>query len=243
MLSIVHRFKSILDVLSMLSVIAIALIMFWQFVIWPHTVAQAARAESVVSDEIAGAALTKRIGTAPVVLIEFADFQCPYCAEVATTLLPRVKRELVDAGVLSFAYLHYPLQKIHRNAFPASEAAECAGKQNRYWEMHARLSENPSRLSTKDLLKHAGAIGLETTDFASCLGGQAASLVHADIKEANRLGVRGTPAFFLGRASDGDRIRLVRRFNGVVTFETIRDAIAQMQPQRAWSWRRLISGS
>ena len=83
--------------------------------------------------------LTKRMGAADRILLDFSDFQCPYCAEYALDELPRIKRELVDTGILSYGFLHFPLKGIHPEAAAAGAAAECAGRQGRFWEMHDRL--------------------------------------------------------------------------------------------------------
>jgi hypothetical protein len=112
------------------------------------------------SGRIEAELITNRLGSASIVLVEFVDFECRYCAQFARDTLPRIKGELVGQGILEFAVLNYPLEAIHPRAFRASEAAECAASQGRYWQMHDRLLAQPSALSEADLLGAAAALAL-----------------------------------------------------------------------------------
>ena len=103
-------------------------------------IAQRGRTE-VAGINVAVTDLTKRIGDADIILIEFGDFQCHFCASQASEAMPRIRRQLIESGKLSYAYVHFPLEGLHPEAFAASEAAECAGEQDTYWDMHERLFE------------------------------------------------------------------------------------------------------
>jgi len=138
---------------------------------------------------------------APVVMIEFSDFQCPFCQRAN----PAVDQVLKTYGdKIRFVYRHYPLPN-HPDARPAAEAAACAQEQNKFWPYHDQLFANASKLSAKDLKDHAGAAGLDTTQFAACVDSrQTRAKVDADIAEADAAGVTGTPAFFInGRPLEG----------------------------------------
>jgi predicted DsbA family dithiol-disulfide isomerase len=131
---------------------------------------------------------------APVTIVEFSDFQCPYCVRARPTV-NRVRDEYGDQ--VRFAFRHFPLA-FHEQAPKAGEAAACAGDQDRFWEMHDRLWENPGKLQPSDLKAHAAALGLDTEAFGQCLdSGRYAALVQRDTQEGARLGVSGTPAFFV----------------------------------------------
>ena len=131
---------------------------------------------------------------APVTIVEFSDFQCPYCVR-ARPALKRVRDVYGDD--VRFAFRHFPLA-FHQQAQKAGEAASCAGDQDRFWEMHDRLWANSSKLRPADLKEHASALGLDTEVFTQCLdSGRYASLVEEDAREGARLGVSGTPAFFI----------------------------------------------
>jgi predicted DsbA family dithiol-disulfide isomerase len=138
---------------------------------------------------------------APVTIVEFSDFQCPYCVRARPTV-NRVREVYGDQ--VRFAFRHYPLA-FHEQAQKAGEAAACAGDQGRFWEMHDRLWESPGRLGVPDLKEHAAALGLDAAAFGQCLdSGRHAALVQNDTQAGVALGVTGTPAFFInGRAVVG----------------------------------------
>ena len=139
--------------------------------------------------------------TAPVELIEFSDFQCPYCLRAD----PTVRQVLATYGdKIRFVYRHYPLPS-HPSARPAAEAAACAGEQGQFWPYHDLLFANPSKLSDADLKQHASALGLNTGQFNSCVDThKPKGLIDADVKAGEEAGVNGTPAFYInGRMLSG----------------------------------------
>ena len=138
---------------------------------------------------------------APVTMVEFSDFQCPYCARV----LPAVKKLQETYGDrLRVVFRHYPLA-IHPNAPKAAEAAACAQDQGKFWEMHDRLFDNQQKLQVADLKAAAVELGLDAQAFSQCLdGAKHEALWHADQEQGNGYGVSGTPAFFInGRFLSG----------------------------------------
>jgi protein-disulfide isomerase len=131
---------------------------------------------------------------ATVTIVEFSDFQCPYCQRVRPTMTRL--RELYSDRV-RFAFRHYPLD-FHPQAQKAGEAAACAGEQGKFWEMHDRLWDNPGRLQVDDLKAHAATLGLAAPEFATCLdSGRFAAAVEGDLRAGQEYGVSGTPAFFV----------------------------------------------
>lgn len=131
---------------------------------------------------------------APVTVVEFSDFQCPYCTRARPTV-NRVREVYGDE--VRFVFRHFPLG-FHAQAPKAGEAAACAGDQGRFWEMHDRLFAHPAKLEVSDLKEHAGAIGLDAAAFGECLdSGRHAALVRSDTEAGARYGVSGTPAFFI----------------------------------------------
>lgn len=139
--------------------------------------------------------------TAKVEIIEFSDFQCPYC-ERAYPVVTQVLKTYGDK--IRFVYRNYPLPS-HPNARPAAEAAACAAEQGKFWEYHNRLFEHQDKLSDTDLKDHATALGLEMGKFTMCVNTRKYQKdVDADIAAANEVGVTGTPAFFInGRPLEG----------------------------------------
>ena len=138
---------------------------------------------------------------APIELVEFSDFQCPFCQRAN----PTVEQVLKTYGdKIHFVYRHYPLPN-HPNARPSAEAAACADEQGKFWPFHDRLFANGSKLTDDDLKAHAAAIGLDTGKFNACFDTHKfKEAVEHDIAEATEAGVTGTPAFFInGRSLEG----------------------------------------
>jgi NhaA family Na+:H+ antiporter len=131
----------------------------------------------------------------PLELVMYGDFQCPYC--VAAQSMVRRVRERLD-GRLRFAFRHMPLGEIHPDAHNAAEAAEAAAARGAFWPMHDQLYGSRDRLSLDDLANHAEAIGVD----AQAVRDELASHIHAprvarDEESARRIGITGTPAFFV----------------------------------------------
>jgi protein-disulfide isomerase len=138
---------------------------------------------------------------AKVEVIEFSDFQCPYCLRA----YPVVNQVLTAYGdKIRFVYRNYPLAS-HPDARPAAEAGACAAEQGKFWEYHNRLFEHQDKLSDTDLKGHAAALGLDMGKFTACVNTRKYQKdVDADIAAANEVGVTGTPAFFInGRPLEG----------------------------------------
>jgi protein-disulfide isomerase len=105
---------------------------------------------------------------AKVAVIEFSDFQCPFCGTYDKDTYPKLLKDYVDIGKIKYVWRDYPLD-FHRNAQKAAEAARCASEQGRFWEMHDRLFANPQTIGATDLPKHAEALQLNASMFQQCL--------------------------------------------------------------------------
>ena len=131
---------------------------------------------------------------ATVTVIEFSDFECPFCGKAAPTV-KQIKEQYGDR--IRFVYKHFPLPS-HSTAPKAAEAAECAGDQGKFWEMHDKMFANQKTLFPNSLKGYAKDIGLNTTAFNNCLdSGIMASRVQSDQQEGNTFGVKATPTFFI----------------------------------------------
>jgi len=134
---------------------------------------------------------------AKVTIVEFSDFECPYCARAYNDALKQVKSEYVEKGLVNIVYRDFPLG-FHQNAQKAAEAAECAGEQDKYYEMHDQLFENGVEGGVTSFKTYAKNIGLDTTKFNTCLdSGAMEKEVAKDMADGEKAGVRGTPAFFI----------------------------------------------
>lgn len=140
---------------------------------------------------------------APVVLIGFSDFQCPYCGRFATETLPLLKARYIDLGHVQFGFRHLPL-RIHRQAEKAAEAARCADRQHMFWEFHDRLFSVPRPWTVDAISQSAMDVGIDMEAFDACVVKRADGDVLRDIAEAEALGFMSTPIFVFGRRqSDG----------------------------------------
>jgi protein-disulfide isomerase len=144
---------------------------------------------------------SKGPATAPVTIVEFSDYECPYCVRAESTV-----KEVLAAypGKIRLVYRDYPLP-MHAKAPKAAEAAHCAGDQGKYWEMHDKLFANAQKLDVADLKAHAREIGVDGGKFDQCLdSGEKAKEVEMHKKAGDAVGVTGTPAFFVnGRLLSG----------------------------------------
>ena len=131
---------------------------------------------------------------APVTIVEFSDFQCPFCSRARPTV-NKVRETYGDKVRIIFR--NFPLS-IHPQALKAGEAAACAGEQGKFWEMHDRLFANQNKLQVADLKEHAGALGLDAAAFTQCLdSGRHTADMQKDVEAGAGYGVSGTPSFFI----------------------------------------------
>jgi protein-disulfide isomerase len=139
---------------------------------------------------------------APVTLVEYGDFECPYCG-MAYPIVKTAQRELGDD--LRFVFRHFPLSEAHPHARVAAQAAEAAGAQGKFWEMHDMLFEHQDALEPEDLVAYAKALGIDTELFVRELeAGTYEKRVREDFRSGVRSGVNGTPTFFInGSRYDG----------------------------------------
>ncbi len=140
--------------------------------------------------------------SAPVTLIEFSDFQCPFCQRVEPTL-KRLRATYGDK--MRVVWKDFPLTQIHPQAFKAGEAAHCAGDQGKYWDYHDRLFANQQLLQPADLKKHASDLGLDAAAFGACLdGSKYGERVRDGVSQGSQLGVNSTPTIYInGRKLSG----------------------------------------
>ena len=136
---------------------------------------------------------------AKVTLIEFADYQCPFCARFYRETLPQIEEDYIFTGKVKFFFRNFPLERSHPQAFKAAVAANCAGEQGKFWAMHQRLFTHQDELGSKDLLQHAKALSLDSPKFTRCLDSeQSAAKVRNELAEGQKAGVKVTPTFLLG---------------------------------------------
>jgi protein-disulfide isomerase len=137
---------------------------------------------------------------APLILIEFSDYQCPFCRRFVEQTWPVLKRDYIDTGKLRYVFRDFPLDRIHPHARKAAEAAHCAGEQGQYWAMHDRLFQHQQALHVEHLKGYARDLGLKARPFEVCLEqGKYAMAVQQALEDGTAAGVQGTPGFVLGK--------------------------------------------
>ena len=165
---------------------------------------------------------------APITIVEFSDFQCPFCARFHTQTLPSILEEYIDQGKVKLVFRDFPIQSIHPNALPASVAAECANEQGKFREMHDTLFEKQNewnKLETDDALslfsQYAADMQIEQKSFDSCLSsGKYIPEIKNDLDDGRDYGVSGTPGFFVGN----DKVGYVE-LKGAQPFESFKKII------------------
>lgn len=145
---------------------------------------------------------------AKLTMVEFSDFQCPFCERFYRETLPLIEKEYISTGKVRMVYRDFPMEEIHKDAQKAAEATQCAGEQGQYWEMHDAIFQNQKAMGVEDLKKYAKGLSLSADQFAQCLdSGKYAGEVKRDLIDGQALGVQGTPTFFIGPTGKGKTVQ------------------------------------
>jgi protein-disulfide isomerase len=197
--------------------------MFLGSVLLPFLFAQAGFSQSISVDGV----LFKGDKNARVTLIEFADYQCPFCARFYRETLPQIEENYIFTGKVKFFFRNFPLEHRHPQAFKAAVAANCAGEQGKFWAMHDRLFTHQEELGSKDLLQHAKMLALDSSKFTRCLDSEeSAAKVRKDLAEGKKAGVKVTPGFLLGLTeSNNPEITVQKTIVGAKPYTDFKEAI------------------
>ena len=140
---------------------------------------------------------------APATIVEFFDYQCPYCRAFQLSIFSRLREKYIDTGKLRFISFDFPLST-HPNAVGAAEAVYCAGDQKQFWEARQELSLNPENLNDPDLIKHMSKLNLDTERWKDCFeSGKYREKVASILRQAQAVGISVTPSFLIGRTIGG----------------------------------------
>ena len=139
---------------------------------------------------------------APVTLVEFTDYQCPFCRQFHVTVFSELKKNYIDTGKVRFYSRDLPLDQIHPNAIRAAQAARCAAEQGQYWTLRDLMGANPDKLDLDNLVLEAGSLKMDTLAFRGCIESQKyKDAVQTDLLEALKIGAEATPTFVLGKST------------------------------------------
>jgi protein-disulfide isomerase len=172
--------------------------------------------------------------TAKVALVEYFDYECPYCVAFFDETMPQLLTEYVATGKIKFVVRDFPLEANHPFALRASQAAHCANEQGKFWPMHDELMGNSGVLDQESLSVYAKDVELNLVSFDKCVDSEKyVPEIKAQENEGSKLGVQGTPTFFLGIiASDGKTIKSPQQFNGNIPYGQLKDAIDHLFAQQ-----------
>ena len=164
---------------------------------------------------------------ATIAIVEFSDFQCPFCLRYFKTTAPEITRKYVDSGKVRYVFVDFPLD-FHENAEQAAVAGVCANRQHAFWKMRDRLFDNQKALSPAAFSRVAGELRLDTVAFDKCLqDAGAVAIVRAHAKTGAAVGIDGTPTFLVGRVENGVLVKptMITGAQPLATFERALDAL------------------
>ena len=170
---------------------------------------------------------------ATVTLVEFSDYDCPFCRRHKDQVMPDLVKNFVDTGKLKYVMREFPLA-MHANAKGASQAALCAGDQGEYWQMHDKMFANQRKLGVENLKTFAVELGLDSTAFDTCMDdGKYAKQISADLTTGGRMGITGTPAFVLGLTDpkDPNKANVTQFISGAQSLEKFTQVIEDLLKQ------------
>ncbi len=139
---------------------------------------------------------------APVTMVEFSDYQCPFCQRFHMQVYNEIKKDFIDTGKVRFYSRDLPLDQIHPNAMRAAQAARCAGDQGQFWALRDIMSSHPENLDLPSLVADASQVKINPETFRKCVeSGKYKEAVQGDLLEALKIGADGTPAFVVGKST------------------------------------------
>jgi protein-disulfide isomerase len=223
-----HAVRQVLDVAATVALFGAATATIWVIVTTrgPNTVVNGAGVDNLEHLEpvdLYASGATLDVDSRPkLVMVEFSDYQCPYCAKFANEVFPNLRANYVETGKLKYIFKNAPGEAIHPLAKKAAHAASCAGQQDRYWQAHDHLFSNQLRITQAFLVSLAESISLDQASYERCLNSDIAAMLLAEQREAGLLGVSGTPTFVLGRLLPDGRLKPLQRVRGAVSYDTFK---------------------
>lgn len=175
---------------------------------------------------------------AVVALIEYSDYQCPFCLRHSRETMPLIEQQYIATGKVLYGFRDFPIEQLHPEAIVAHEAAQCAGDQRKFWEMHARMFGPPSQHTPEAIDALAQEVGLDVAALRACMqAGTHRAAILDSVAQVSSFGASGTPAFFIGHVDKAaNTLRITRAISGALPFEqfaqALDTALAQPPPGR-----------
>ena len=162
---------------------------------------------------------------AAVAIVEYADFECPFCGQYQREVYPQLAKDYIDTGKVKYFYRDLPLP-MHPHAMVAARAARCAGEQGKYWEMHDSLFAKQNLLRDVDMPARAQELGLDTAKFSECISGDRyTEEINKSAAEAQKMGIEGTPTFFVGQVNPNGELTNLKMIVGSRSYDAFKSVI------------------
>jgi protein-disulfide isomerase len=166
--------------------------------------------------------------TAPITMVEFTDYQCPFCRQFHITSFNELKKNFIDTGKVRFYSKDLPIDQLHPNALRAAQAARCSADQGQFWSMRDLMGANPDKLDMEHLSGFATSLKMDTLAFRNCVESEKYKpMVQADLVEAARIGAQATPSFVIGKSTpegvDGELVV------GAMPYPTFEQKLKQLE--------------
>jgi protein-disulfide isomerase len=231
------QWRSVLETAATISMIVASVVLVWAIVfLRPVTPTNASVATTNVRPPkpvpsapvpLDGAAV-RGAASATVGILEYSDFECPFCVRFHEQTYPSLIRDFVDSGKVVLAFRHLPLAERHPLATRAAEAAECAKRQGHFWPMLDELFRGPSKLDEASLVSKGEKIGLDLPTYRRCLTNGATDAVKRDVMSAQELSIRATPTFLIGRMTGDGRLAVARHESGAIPVQALARMIEEL---------------
>ena len=171
---------------------------------------------------------------ASLAIIEYADFECPFCRRFEHDTYPQIRDAYIKTGKVKYFYRDFPLA-FHEHSMSAAQAAHCAGEQGKFWEMHDSLFEEPAALSVADVQRRAGALGLDVGRLEACVSASHPDgPIQKNMSEAAQMQINGTPTFLIGTVGpNGDIVNVRQTMVGAYPFEAFKAKIEPLLAGKA----------
>lgn len=229
------RLRSIVDLVSTIAMALAAVVISWRVYAVPQIEEPQGNIPAAVED-ISERQLTTTLNGLPtkgdpaaaLVIVEFGDFECPYCGRFARETFDQIDRDFIATRKIQYAFRNYPLEQLHSSALKAARAGQCAAAQGRFWEMREFLYRNQNLFKDQVWLRPPDELGLKRPDLERCLASADENGIRQDVEEGSRLGVVSTPTFFVGTRGPDHTIQLVRKIRGARPLKVFEDALASL---------------
>jgi protein-disulfide isomerase len=162
---------------------------------------------------------------ASVAIVEYADFECPYCGQYEHEVYPHILSDYIQTGKVKYFFRDLPLP-MHPHAMVAARAARCAGEQGKFWEMHDSLFAKQNAIRDVDMPGRAQELGLDEAKFSKCLSSDRhTDEINQSVAEAQKLGIGGTPTFFIGNIDPNGEVTNLKMIMGVRPYDVFKSAV------------------